>query len=125
MKVATGDKDVGYELRCGKPCAFDRDYTRDLGAGAVQVLLAGGRDVLITRQSGRIVPVPFSELMDAETGRTRVREVDIASDWYGRARALQTRIEAEDLADADRLAVLADAAGLEPEAARRRYAPIA
>ncbi len=125
VKIATGEKDVGYELRCGKPCAFDRDYTRDLGAGAVRVLLDGGRDVLITRQADRIVPVPFSELMDAETGRTKVRMVDTSSDWFGRARALQTRVEAEDLSDPERLADLAAAAGLEPEQARARYAPIA
>ena len=41
IKIASGEKDVGYELRCNKPTAFDRDYTRDLGAGAVFTLLGG------------------------------------------------------------------------------------
>src|SRR5262249_59301812 len=41
VKVTIGEKDVGYELRCGYPTAFDRDYTRDLGVGAVDALLAG------------------------------------------------------------------------------------
>ena len=34
-------KDVGYELRCVAPNAFDAEYTRDLGAGAVRCLLDG------------------------------------------------------------------------------------
>jgi 6-phosphofructokinase 1 len=125
IKLATGEKDVGYELRCGKPSAFDRDYTRDLGVGAVRLLLAGTRDVLITRQSERIVPIPFQELMDPETGRTRVRMVNTRSDAFRAARALQTRVEAEDLRDPDRFAAIAQAAKLEPEQARRRYAPLA
>ncbi len=80
--------------------------------------------MLITRRAEQIVPVPFSELMDAESGRTRVRDVDTASDWYLRARALQVRIEPEELEDPARLEALAAAAGLSPEDARVRYRPI-
>jgi 6-phosphofructokinase len=125
VKIATGEKDIGYELRCNKPTAFDRDYTRDLGAGAVFALLEGQANVLITRQAERIVPVPFAELMDAATGRTRVRDVDPASHTYRAARALQERVEAADLDDPKRLEAIAQAAGLKPEEARRRYAPLA
>jgi 6-phosphofructokinase 1 len=124
VKIATGEKDLGYELRCQKPTAFDRDYTRDLGAGAVFALLDGKYNVLITRQADRIVPVPFSEILDAKTGRTRVRDVEVASDWFRAARALQERIERDDLDDPQRLAALARAAKLSPEEAKARYAPI-
>ncbi len=124
VKVAFGDKDVGYELRCGKPGAFDREYTRSLGVGAVRTLLEGQRDVLITRQGGRIVPVPFTDLMDARTGRTRVRLVDLTSDVWRTARALQERVEPEDLEDPERLRAIAAAAKLTPEQARQRYAPL-
>jgi 6-phosphofructokinase 1 len=125
VQVAIGEKDVGYELRCGKPSAFDRDYTRALGVGAVQALLEGRRDVLITRQAGRIVPVPFAELMDPATGRTRVRMVDTRSDDFRAARALQDRVERDDLDDAERLGAIAAAAKLAPDQALQRYAPIA
>jgi len=54
-----GEKAVGYEVRCGYPTAFDRDYPRALGVGAVRTLLAGVSSVLITRQAGRIVPKGF------------------------------------------------------------------
>jgi 6-phosphofructokinase 1 len=124
VKVTIGEKDVGYELRCGYPTAFDRDYTRDLGAGAVRTLLDGHSSVLVTRQSGRIVPVPFADIVDPATGRARVRAVDIGSDSYRSAYALQERIHAEDLDDGATLAAIAAAANLSPAEARQRYAPL-
>ncbi len=124
VKVTIGEKDVGYELRCGYPCAFDRDYTRDLGVGAVETLLAGGSAVLITRQEGRIVPVPFADIIDPATNKSRVRGVDVTSDSYRNALALQERVTAADLADADTLAAIAAAAGLSPREAAERYAPL-
>ena len=62
--------------------------------------------------------------MDPETGRTRVRQVDVASDAYRTARVLQVRVEAEDLSDPKRLAALAAAARLSEQEARMRYAPL-
>jgi 6-phosphofructokinase 1 len=91
-------KDVGYELRCAAPNAFDAEYTRDLGSGAVRVLLAGGSGVMITRQEHAIVPIPFDAMRDAATGRMRVRLLDTASPIYETARSLQVRLDAEDLA---------------------------
>ena len=124
VKIASGEKDVGYELRCNKPTAFDRDYTRDLGAGAVLTLQSGTYNVLITRQAERIVPVPFSDLMDAKTGKTRVRDVDTTTTWFRAALALQTRVEQTDLDDPKRLEAIAMAAKLAPDEAKKRYAPI-
>ncbi len=123
VKVAMGEKDVGYELRCGSPTGFDRDYTLDLGVGAVEALLSGQSSVLITRRDHQIVPLPFDELMDPETGKTRVRHVDTETDHYRNARQLQVRVEPEDLEDPERLAAIAAAANLTPEEAKERYAP--
>jgi 6-phosphofructokinase 1 len=124
VSVALGSKDIGYELRCVSPCAFDREYTRDLGVGAVTSLLAGVTGALVTRQEGRIVPIPFEQLMDESTGRTRVRMVDTSTDSFRAALSLQGRITADDLADRDLLAALAAAAKLPADEARRRYAPL-
>jgi 6-phosphofructokinase 1 len=121
IKVALGDKDVGYELRCGYPTAFDRDYTRDLGVGAVEALLAGKSSVLITRQENRIVPIPFADIIDPKTNKSRVRGVDVTSDSYQAALALQERITDEDLSDPGKLAALARAAKLSPEETKTRY----
>jgi 6-phosphofructokinase 1 len=122
VKITIGEKDVGYELRCAPPRAFDLDYTRDLGAGAVRTLLGGGSSVLVTRQAGgAIVPIPFDELMDPKTGRTRVRMVDTSTASHESARALQVRMERRDLADPDLLAALARVTKLAPDELRRRY----
>jgi hypothetical protein len=52
-----------------------------------------------------------------------VRQVDVESDAYQSALALQERVFPADLADPKRLAAIAKAAKLAPEAARQRYAP--
>jgi len=124
VDVRIGTKDVGYELRCAPPVAFDRDYTHDLGVGAVRLLLDGENGVMVTRQQGgRIIPLDFDEMMDPETGRTAVRMVDLSTDSYIAARALMTRIERKDLDDADRCKHLADTGKLTPEELEKRFAP--
>jgi 6-phosphofructokinase 1 len=80
--------------------------------------------VLITRQAGQIVPVPFAQIIDPKTRKSRVRGVDTSSDCYRNALALQERITAEDLADAATLAAIAKAAHLPAEEARKRYRPL-
>ncbi|MBW2385784.1 MAG: 6-phosphofructokinase [Deltaproteobacteria bacterium] len=115
-------KDVGYELRCVPPNAFDQEYTRDLGAGAVRTLLAGGSNLMITRQSHEIVEIPFDEILDPRTGRTRVRLLDVSDAAYRTARALQVRLEPHDLASAQLVDAIAEATTLNPSAVRKRYA---
>ena len=124
IKPTLVEKDVGYELRCAEPSAFDLDYTRDLGAGAVRALLGGASGVMITRQGGTIVPVPFEEIMDPKTGRTRVRLVDTSTDSHKSAQALQVRLEREDLASGAPLDALAKATKLAPQEVAARYAEI-
>ena len=115
------DKDVGYELRCAAPNAFDQDYTRDLGSGAVRTLLAGTSGVMITRQQGAIVPIPFAELMDPATNKTRVRLVDTDTESHASTAALQVRLEANDLEDGERAAALGEVVGLSADEVRARY----
>jgi len=124
IKPTLVEKDVGYELRCAEPNAFDLDYTRDLGAGAVRSLLGGASGVMITRQGGAIVPVPFEDIMDPKTGRTRVRLVDTSTESHASARALQVRIEREDLETPAQLEALAQATKLTPQQVAERYAEI-
>lgn len=83
------DSTIGYELRCADPIAFDIEYTGQLGWGAVHHLLSddAGRGVLISMQSGRLMPIPFGDILDTATGKTAVRRVDIESDEYRAARA--------------------------------------
>ena len=70
-------KIIGYELRCADPVAFDVQYTRTLGFGAVEFLASGSGNALISLQAGRLVPIPFEDLRDPATGKVRVRRVDV------------------------------------------------
>ena len=125
VKVTIGEKDVGYELRCGYPTAFDRDYTRDLGVGAVDALLAG-QSARADHAPGRAGSCRCRSRRSSTRRRSksRVRGVDTSSDSYRNALALQERVTAEDLADAKTLAAIAKAAKLSPEEARKRYRPL-
>jgi len=120
-------KNIGYELRCAPPIPFDIEYTRDLGCSAVQYLRelrpADRADVgaMVTMQEGELVPLPFGSFNDPATGRTRIRQVNTASWSYRVAREYMIRLKPEDLADESKLAPIARAADLSPEAFRERY----
>src|SRR4029077_12053224 len=79
LRVTITEKNVGYELRCADPISFDAEYCRDLGYGAVRFLLGGGTGAMVSIQGGRLVPIPFDDLKDSETGKTKVRLVDTNS----------------------------------------------
>ncbi|HEY0797810.1 MAG TPA: 6-phosphofructokinase, partial [Candidatus Baltobacteraceae bacterium] len=114
-------KDIGYELRCARPIAFDLEYTRTLGYGAVRYLLDGGSGALITFDGERIAPLDLSDLLDPATGRIRVRAVDVTSTVYKIARTFTCRLEPEDLEGA-RLSALAAQTNLDPPAFRAGFA---
>ncbi len=129
QKITITELDLGYELRCAPPVPFDIDYTRTLGYGAARFLLgepddehlrAGG--LVCLGPGGHLQIVPFDQLADPETGRTRIRFVEIDSESYRVARAYMRRLEAHDLEDPERLARIAEAAGMAPEEFARRFA---
>jgi len=97
-------KNIGYELRCADPIPADMEYTRDLGYCAVKYLLEGGSGVMISIQGGHFVPIPFSELLDTATGRSKIRMVDIQSTRYAIARRYMIRLRRDDFDDAHELA---------------------
>ena len=127
QKITIEGKNLGYELRCAPPIPWDVEYTRDLGYGAVEYLkdlvARDGAEIgaMITVQEGRVVPIPFGSFSDPETGRVRVREVDMASTSYRVAREYMIRLDRSDLEDPEKLGAIARAAGLDPDAFRDRY----
>lgn len=128
QKVTVEGKNIGYELRCAPPIPFDIEYTRDLGYGAVDYLkrlAAGAPGGMITIQDGHMVALPFGSFTDPETGRVRIRQVNVESSSYRVAREYMIRLNSGDLGDAERLGPIADAAGLTPEAFRDRYGYLA
>jgi 6-phosphofructokinase len=115
-------KNIGYELRCADPIPFDIEYGRDLGYCAAKYLLSGGSGVLISMQAGHFVPIPFSQLIDHETGRTRVRTVDIATMKYAIGRRYMIRLRREDFDDPSELARIAAVTKLSLQEFRDRFA---
>jgi len=66
--------------------------------------------------------VPFAEMLDPATGRTRVRTVDIRSNRYAIARRYMVRLQREDFDNPQNLARLARTAGLSPQDFAARFA---
>ena len=128
--LAIVDSTVGYELRSYPPIPFDIDYTRSLGYGAARFLLEGldqdtkSDGALICLVDGRIEAVPFDQLRDPATGRTRVRRVDIDGHGYRVARKYMIRLEKRDLEDPEMCRKLATEAGMTPEDFIRRFGSV-
>ncbi len=127
QKTSIVAKNIGYELRCAPPIPFDIAYTRDLGFGAVEYLRqhadsdGGEPGAMITIQEDHMVPLPFDALTDPETGKTRVRQVDLSSNSYRVAKEYMIRLEREDLDDPAKLAPIAAAANVTPDEFRERF----
>lgn len=118
IKISVIDKEIGYELRCTAPIAYDIDYARSLGYSAVKFLMSGDSGALITIQDNNAVPMRFEDIKDPATGKTKVRKVNICSIQYRIARGLMMRLEKEDLDDPG----LANAYRMEPAEFKERYA---
>jgi 6-phosphofructokinase 1 len=114
-------KNIGYELRCADPIPFDMEYTRDLGYCAAKYLLSGGNAVMISIQGGNFVPIPFADLIDSESGRARVRLVDIHSTRYAIARRYMIRLRRDDFDDPHELAKFAATAGVPLQEFRQQF----
>jgi 6-phosphofructokinase 1 len=99
IKSTIVSKDIGYELRCTDPIPFDMEYTRDLGYCAAKYLLEGGSGAMITIQQGKFKPIKFENMLDPETGRTRIRMVDVDTEYYKIARRYMLRLRRDDFAD--------------------------
>jgi 6-phosphofructokinase 1 len=124
IQLTLTDKDLGYELRCADPVPFDAEYTRDLGYGAVKFLRSDSAarfGAVISFVGGRMLPLPFEQMLDPGTGRMHVRVVDVEGEAYECARRYMIRLERSDFDDPDRLARIAAASELAPEAFRRRF----
>jgi 6-phosphofructokinase 1 len=91
VKVKVRSKQIGYETRCSEPSAFDVLLGTQLGVGAFRALVEEGlTGVMVSvRDQLSLTYVPFSELIDEATLRTRVRFIDRESDFYRLARALE------------------------------------
>ncbi len=124
------DVTLGYELRCRDPIPFDIDYTRTLGYGAVRFLLDETKDEslreggFVCLDGGNLRVMPFDDLRDPDTGRTRVRLVDVDSVNYRVARDYMIRLDRRDFEDPEMCRRLAAAAEMTPAQFKAEYSQI-
>ncbi len=119
------DKELGYELRCAAPIAYDIDYTRSLGEAAVSFLLGGGSNATITLQGNQVVPLAADRMMDGQTGRTEVRLVNIDSFTYQSAYRFMIRLKPQHAQDPLLLARMAMQTRLSLDEFKARYGYLA
>ena len=124
IKVTIVDKYIGYELRAANPIPFDAEYTRNLGYGAVKFLLMGGRGSMIVFYEGKLKPVPFCEMFEPETGKPRMRYVDITSEPYLVGREYMMRLEKEDFKP-ENIKKIAASANMKMKEFKKRFLYIA
>lgn len=121
IRTTIVSKEIGYELRCAPPNAFDIEYTRDLGFAAFDFLQNGGTDAMITIQNNQITPIPFSEILDSKTKKTQVRKVNIHSIQYQIARKYMIRLEKSDFTEQIDLRKMALEVQVDPDKFIKRF----
>ena len=131
QRIAIVDATLGYELRSASPVPFDIDYTRTLGFGAIRFLRSVPEDErlryggLVCLERGNLRVIPFEDLRDQETGRTKVRLVDVNPLHFQVAAEYMIRLEQDDLADPQMLGDLSQATGITPEEFLDRFSAAA
>ena len=128
-------KTVGYELRCAPPIAFDCEYVKTLGYGAVEFLLnpnpitAAINGALVCIVNGELQYLKFTDLLDPKTKKTSVRAVDLTKPSYKVAREYMIRLEREDFEKPELLEKMARAASakdkfLSAAEFKRKFEPV-
>jgi 6-phosphofructokinase 1 len=125
IRVTIINKNIGYELRCADPIPFDAAYCRDLGYSAIRFLLGGGSEAMVSIQGGRMTPIRFADIREPDTGKTRVRMVNIDSEGYRVAREYMIRLEPRDFAEPAWIEKLAQAGNTTAEDFRTRFEKLA
>jgi len=124
LPVTIVAKHLGYELRCASPGAHDIQYCRSLGYWATRFLIEGGSNAMVTIQAGRLVAIPFDEMMDPQTGKIRVRYVDVKSEAYQTLYEYMIRLKPEDLKDKEMIKRLAKAGKMRESEFVNRFNPV-
>ena len=115
---------LGYELRCADPVPFDIEYTRDLGFAAIRFLIEGGTNGMVLIENGRRKSIPFYEMRDPVSGKTRVRNVDVSAEGYLVARRYMQRLTAKDFDSREELDALAKSANCSVEELVSYFGPL-
>ena len=96
-KIAIKSETVGYTTRCAEPMAFDILLGSQLGMGAFQFIKERKFGQMVSVGDNlEIKSVPFSDLIDLDTFRARLRYVPMDGDFFKLAKSLEFRRLLED-----------------------------
>jgi 6-phosphofructokinase 1 len=80
IKVKSRPNEMGYELRCCRPIAYDLSYATLLGLGVYKLFSEGITGCMVTTdRKGDITPLFLKDVAD-ENGKVRPRLVNIESE---------------------------------------------
>ena len=78
IKVKSRPVEIGYEVRCGVPTAFDLVYCSHLGMGVHKLFKEGKSACMVyVGHSGVVMPLYLKDLQDPLTGKIPPRGVDM------------------------------------------------
>ena len=80
IKIKSRPNEMGYELRCCRPIAYDLSYATLLGLGVYKLFSTGITGCMVTTdRTGDIIPLYLEDVKD-EKGKVRPRLVNINSE---------------------------------------------
>lgn len=83
IKVKSRPVEIGYEVRCQTPVAFDLTYCSELGMGVYKLFSEGKTGCMVyANGAGNIEPLYLKDLQDPQSGKIPPRLVDIHSDKF-------------------------------------------
>lgn len=81
LKIKSRPVEIGYEVRCGTPIAYDLMYCSELGMGVYQLFTEGHSGCMVFMdQEGSISPLFLEDIQDPATGKIPPRGVNIYTD---------------------------------------------
>ena len=83
LKVKSRPVELGYEIRCQTPIAYDLTYCSELGIGVYKLFSEGKTGCMVYVDGcGNVEPLYLKDLQDPTTGKIPPRLVDIKSDKF-------------------------------------------
>ena len=80
ISVKSRPNEIGYELRCVRPIAFDLTYATILGTGVMKLFQEGATGCMVTQTpAGDILPLYMKDVED-ENGKVKPRLVNMQSE---------------------------------------------
>ncbi len=80
VSVKSRPVEIGYEVRCQTPCAYDLEYCSLLGMGVYELFSEGATGCMVfVDTEGHVKPLYLNDLQDPQTGKIPPRLVDVNS----------------------------------------------